>query len=776
MDKKTRIRTGTNAALTLLLIMGIIVLLNVLSQQGFGRLDLTENGVYTLSEASREAVAGLEDLEVHVYISKTLPEEVELGQGSKLSLRGLEQQFIDKLEEYRSYSEGHMSLLRVEEDIERKAENAKLPLFSADEAKLDGNRLEFTRYAFGATFSYKNVTEVFPLALNPAHYEREITKILLRLKEKYEQGLLMADILEQGAELFDAVEACNTALKKVTSDEGPEGEALALGAGDPVQKMIARLTMQMPDLQAACDPIADKLGAAETTLRGRNPDLDRLLDSVQQFTEFYGQMLASFGAADTQQQALQIAGLLDQLFAGIDSDHDLLVNSPGRRTIGFLCGHQEFCPFASGEPIVRPELAQIMGQQNPFVGRFVQQVQQIEERIDGINESIRDGLFTRQGFLLEKIDPETPIPADVNALVIYGPRKPFSDRTMYELDQFILSGRPVVILTNRYDIAVRNLDNEGEQTVTRLETTESNVYDLLAHYGVKVSKDLVLEPERNAPLVLTELVRQGQIVWQSQRPFPYPLLPTISTLNQEQALVRGLASLTMPYASPLDASAAEAAGVHVDWLARSSDKAVAKHENLPLLPPQTLASLQTEQPSGPHDVALILTGELTSYFAGKEIPATKDGEEKKDDPSLTRRDQGTARLLVIGSSLGLEGLDAGRVFEGFDMSQLTGGGFDFIQDARKYVTRFQNWQERIQQLGDALQDTVAFLPNVLDWAVQNEALVSIRSKGSIQRPIVQVSEGAQRAIRYAGVLLAPLLFLGFGVVRWQIRRRRRPTL
>jgi len=110
------------------------------------------------------------------------------------------------------------------------------------------------------------------------------------------------------------------------------------------------------------------------------------------------------------------------------------------------------------------------------------------------------------------------------------------------------------------------------------------------------------------------------------------------------------------------------------------------------------------------------------------------------------------------------------------MAALASGGFEFLEKSRDYAARYENWRWLIQQLGETLEDSVLVLQNTLDWAVQNEALLAIRSKGYLQRPLDQVSEGQQRALRYAGILAAPVLFILFGIVRWQVRRRRRPVL
>ena len=787
ISRNARGKAKTNAILTLLLMLGILVLLNVLGLSTYTRADLTQNGVYTLSEGSIEAVRALDGLEVRVYISDNLPEEIPGPWGQRRSIRGFDRELLDKLEEYRGHSGGRMKIVRVEEDIETKAERAKLELFTAEEAKVEtSGELQFTRYAIGATFSYQNVTEVLPFAANPQQFEHEITRILLRLREKYEYGLLMVDPLEAGKALFEAVEGCNAALGKATASEGAEGGELS---GDPVQRLIGQLVAEFEAIKEACGPIADKLAETQAKLGARNEDLDRLFGSVAHFVDFYGQMLSSMEDPETQRRAFQIADALQRLFQNIDHDHGLLVDSPGRKTIGFICGHGEFCPFADPEPLVNPQMAQLLGQQNQFVQAFIERAGQLQEEINGINESIRRGVFAQRGFEVKRVGPDEPIPGEIDGLVIWGPSKPLAARTLYEIDQFLLSGRPVLALVGRFDVAVRLRDlKDPEQLATNLYSTESNLHDFLAHYGVTVGANLVMELDRNAPIVLAERVQLGGggPIIPSEIPFRYPLLPTFTEIDPESPIVGGLTHVTLPYVSTLDAAEAEKAGRDVRYLVRSSTKALALGNDIPLLPPQLNAWMRQQldegKGDGPFGVAVSVKGEFTSYFAGKpepQAPKASAGEEDEDAEQISERrrlDSGLGRLAVFGSALGLPGLSVKGVFEGFDMSQLAGQQFNFIEQWGTYVARFLNWRTRIDQHREALGETLDLLPNLLNWTVQNEVLNTVHAKGLIRRPLDQTTPGEQRLLRYAGLLAGPLLFVLFGIVRWQIRRRRKPRL
>ncbi len=76
MDKRKR-SYASNATVYTVFTIGAIVLVNLIATRVFGRLDLTQAGIYTLSPASKELAKSLpEPLTIKAYISKDLPPEL----------------------------------------------------------------------------------------------------------------------------------------------------------------------------------------------------------------------------------------------------------------------------------------------------------------------------------------------------------------------------------------------------------------------------------------------------------------------------------------------------------------------------------------------------------------------------------------------------------------------------------------------------------------------------------------------------------------------------
>jgi ABC-type uncharacterized transport system involved in gliding motility auxiliary subunit len=310
------------------------------------------------------------------------------------------------------------------------------------------------------------------------------------------------------------------------------------------------------------------------------------------------------------------------------------------------------------------------------------------------------------------------------------------------------------------------------------EAYPTNLGAFLANCGVQPNADIVVEKKDFENITIVQLQKQGQYTLQSQREFPFPLLPTFSDLDRSHVLVRRLASLTMPYASSLAATDAARSdpNLEVTPLVRSSSDGIATRDDLALSPPQLQRQLPALASNGPHATALVLKGTFTSAFKGQPAPprgdAADDGRDAPKPADRPFRESGHGRLLVIGSSLGLENLSSERVFEGFTMAQLTSGTADFFLKMKDYVANFQNWQLRLSQLAPVIQANLDFVFNALDWGVQNEALVDIRTKGYVKRPIATLAPAWQTTLTLGLVVGLPLLFAAFGVIRSATRRRK----
>ncbi len=774
-----------NAALTVGLVLAILVLANVAIQWVPLRLDLTDTQRYRLSEVSLGAARALDGVEVQVFVSSDLPNNISDNWGRKRDIRGVAREFLDRLAEYEARSGGRMSVMRVHESrdktatLEDKARDAKLELFTGKEAEIEGGRLEFRKYALGATFQYRDQVEVLPLALDPENLEFEITKRLVRLKEKSDLSGGMQPVLAAASGIGTAAKACDEKIRSFQDTEAPDGGGVAALVGGS-SGFAATVHAKAVEMKQTCDAVAAQVERARP-LSTDNELVARLVETAEAYVDAVDHLSRLAADPESDESALRLlADRLVQIGALVDNDATAIKDSPGRKTIGFLCGHREFCPFADPRQLIPAELLQMLGQANPLIGQFAQTAGRIEQQINQVNEQLRHGLFEKQDLQIRRVDAGQPIPDDVAALVVFGAQRPMSPRDQYEIDQFLLSGRSVLVFLDTWDIAVYNLrpaeDGLGTDALVadevHREAWPTNLSDFLAHYGVRPMGTMVVEPQRHEAITVLQVQKQGQFTVQGHRSFPFPLLPTFEDMDRSHVLVRNLPSLTLPYATTLQVTDAARSDpeLAVEELIRSSDEAIATVDDIPVTPQQLATRLPAMVPNGPHTVAVAIKGRFQSFFDGKDIPKANANEGEAAEAPF--RAQGRGRLLVVGSNLGLENLSVERVFEGFSAGQLTSGRTDFFLKLRNYVANLQNWQLRLGQIGPIVQSNLDFLHNALDWAIQNEALVDIRSKAWTQRPIQNVSTVTRTTVTVGMIVGLPLAFALAGLLRFATRRRR----
>ncbi|MEM7608268.1 MAG: GldG family protein [Myxococcota bacterium] len=175
-EKNTPAKTGAGAAESLgffALIAGILIVLNVLAYNfNLGRLDTTEQGTWSLSEASRQTVANLTDeMEIIGYFSEDLPAQ----------FASTESYVRDILGEYAAAAGGNLKIRFVNpnEDAEKQeAADAGVPLAAFPD--ISNDRQGVVQGFAGIAFRYLGETEAIPTVESVEGLEYRIT---MKIKE-----------------------------------------------------------------------------------------------------------------------------------------------------------------------------------------------------------------------------------------------------------------------------------------------------------------------------------------------------------------------------------------------------------------------------------------------------------------------------------------------------------------------------------------------------------------------------------------------------------------
>ncbi|MCA9514727.1 MAG: Gldg family protein [Myxococcales bacterium] len=804
MARQKKLQGAGQTALLIALVVAVAVLVNLISGAMYGRADLTEHGINLLSDASKDAVRELDGLEMRVYISPDIPDEIPSPQpgAPPMKLLGVPQKLRDKIEEYKAVAGSGLTVTYVKEHVVEEAKKAKLKTFRGKGATVSDEGVELNEYVLGLTLHYKNAMETFDLALWPDVYEFEITKRLLRLKDKADNAIKMKDVLRAGENVADAVKKCNDTIDAALPKDKPgeQQNLVAMLSGEATTAKVTALKAAQEDIAAACGPVKAELDKAQSE-KGKHEQLDRVLLVAGAFNDGYEQITEALSSEDaqTQAQALQQMPRLLALGRATDSEHDDLVDSPGRRRVGFVCNGTTFCPFPDDRPLVPQEMMQALQQQNQILGQVMPALSRMQDEMNQIMAQVNQSLFRGRGFDIVRIDLDEKVPDDVRAMVVFGPKGTFTDYQLYQMDQFVMKGGSLVVFLNPWDIDIMGYTAKGEPKLDPsqwvLKKNGSNIGELLASYGIEPGGGLVADPSNHGQIALMVFAQTGQgFIPLQMQAFPYPLIPTFTDFDREDPLVRATSSVTLPFTTSLKLAPKQ--GETLTALVSSSKSAITVDDpKFPLDPIAQKKALTGKNGDGPYVVVASASGTLPSHFAGKDAPKAPDADKPEDpakpeadkdkDPAKevleaqnAKKDAGTGRVLVLGSNLGLEPLSREAIFEGFNIGKLTGQDFSIIEDFRQYQANYRNWSTKVQEVQHTLQDNLQLLSNALDWSIQRDALVELRAKQVEARPLEPTDEGDQSVIQATGVALPAALFLlaGLGYVLWRRARQRRLTL
>tara|TARA_B100000315_G_scaffold246593_1_gene274072 strand:+ start:8953 stop:10635 length:1683 start_codon:yes stop_codon:yes gene_type:complete len=316
------------------------------------------------------------------------------------------------------------------------------------------------------------------------------------------------------------------------------------------------------------------------------------------------------------------------------------------------------------------------------------------------------------------LSQEQKIEDAVDGIIVMGTSTPFSDAEQRTIDRFIMSGRGAAFLLDRISVDVRTLNQEPVNHGLDL---------LLERYGVRVGDGLVLDVESS----MVNVSQQRRFM-QLAQPVPYPYIPVPRRLNPEHPLTRGLIGVSFPFVSPLENVALQDSGSVIDMLVTSSEKSWIRQQPFELHPLQEWGAGGIEF-EGEQNLVATISGLLKTAFddqgdvaAGEQVELGKALEQRR-----TETDH--ARVVVVGGS-------------------------SILHD--KYTS-------------DSNQ---AFVLNLLDWMLLDDAMLSIRTRGLTVAPLNEVSDTTRNAMKYLNMLGVPAALVVFGLVRWRIREARRRGL
>jgi len=233
----------------------------------------------------------------------------------------------------------------------------------------------------------------------------------------------------------------------------------------------------------------------------------------------------------------------------------------------------------------------------------------------------------QQDFNVERLEATaTEISDDIDLLLVIHPKN-ISDATEYAIDQFVLSGRKLIVFADPLALKDEGNNQNPQMRIPGMGGA-STLSRLFAKWGVNFENSKVVA-DFNFKIGQRDPLSRGRIM-------PAYLALTKKAFNQEEIVTRDLGSIRMPYAGSFDVSNL-ATGLTAKELISSSDQAklvdgMSSQFNGEKIMDSFLTGSEDGKPTGTNKFALAvkISGTFTTAFPDGK-PGSSGEEEESDE-------------------------------------------------------------------------------------------------------------------------------------------------
>jgi gliding-associated putative ABC transporter substrate-binding component GldG len=395
------------------------------------------------------------------------------------------------------------------------------------------------------------------------------------------------------------------------------------------------------------------------------------------------------------------------------------------------------CFQYQGKDEAIPQAGQVEGLEyriSSLIKRMTQKKQKVAIT-NGHGEGELGYLKHIEEFEVTNVNPSSaPIPDDVDALIVPGPKQPFDDKGRHEIDAFLMKGKGAVFMVDGMAMQAprNNMPPEMMGASPKIgQPNDAGLNELLEKYGFKIGQDFILDqPKVPGPVDLPD----GRKMLAS-----VPVYVAVKTAEEKDlSVVERIGALVFPFASSVELVGPLAGGKPQAgklWTIAKTTPTAWKHTGMFFFSPT--AKIEEGKDKGAFGLAYAYQGPLKSAYAPAAAapPGMSSPDQPNTPPSESKK---PVRLLVIGDS-------------------------DFASEEYLQIGRYL----------PIYQGGAQMLLNAMGWATEDEALTPVRTKTLTSRPLQIESPGSALALQVVNIAGVPAAFVVFGVARWRLRRARR---
>jgi ABC-type uncharacterized transport system involved in gliding motility auxiliary subunit len=738
MAKQT---TSTNRIKFLAYIV-LIILVNIAGMTLFARLDLTENKMYSLSDVSKTVVKTLsEPLTIHVFFTKNLP----------APHNSTERYLHDLLEEYAIYASSNFNYRFYDvnpngagsgagaEETQRLAETYGINPVQIQ--AIENDEIKFQRAYMGLVIVHGDLVEKIPAITMTDGLEYKLTtamqklnnkiSALLRVKDKIQVRLIQSSSLDQIAPymgLKDLPRLPSEVESLVKKLNGRMYDRLVFERVDPsvdpgLNSEIETqhiMSLKWPELDSG--KVAAGTGAIGILIRHSDKTISIPLLQVIQIPIIGTQyQLSELSAIET--------AINDQVEAMIDINED----------IGYLADHGT--PGLYGPSPMAP-----MPRQSPD---SLETFRSLAEKNYTVREvKLKDGV----------------IPDSFNALVIAGPKEPFSDYALFQIDQYLMKGKNLAIFYDTIQESAAPMQGMFQQPTGQYVPVNTGLEKLLEHYGATVQPSIVMDENCFKQQV-------SQQMGGGERSLYFAPMIKNENISKDFPFMKGIRGLVAYKISPVtvDAEKIKANGLQSSVLFRSSEKSWEMRDHINLNP-MMISPPSPGSDKASRNLAMMISGEFPSYFAGKPIPEKpieqKDDKTDDTDESPTDSDQTTKAPETDNQPVTKPEID---------LSQIKGDK-KIIEKGRPGKIILVGSSEMLKDIildEEGRSPNAVWVMNVLDYLNNRENTAVMRSKEQRLNPLTDAGPMVKTAIKVFNTIGLSILVILSGLVVYFRRSARK---
>lgn len=700
--------------LNFLLYFIVVFLLNIVSITLFTRIDLTENKIYSLSKESKNIVKDLSvPLTIKIFFTSNLP----------APHNNTERYLHDLMEEYSLASNKFFNyqFFSVSADEEKTLENRKLAeeygIYPVQIQNIEQDQVKFQKAFMGMVLINGDIMETIPAITSTEGLEYKITSTIRKMNNKISKlnnlkGKVSVNVLISSnlKKVMNGIEKLNPIVKNtvekindknfnkiqlIENDPSSNQEAANLAEKNNVVKLQWATDKNQKNIQSGFAGLVVNYGKNYVTIQ--------LIEQVQ---TLFG---VQYKLSDQE-----------ELEKSIEKAVESVINI--NTEIGYLADH---------------------GTLNLGLG-FTMPGQQTEESISNFNKLLS------KDYSIKRINlTEEDIPVSLKTLIIAGAKENFTDYELFQIDQFLMRGGNLCILTDPFKEIMPQQNNQmmfSQNQGPIYLPLNTGLEKLLQNYGIKVEKAYVLDKEcfkQNIP----QAFGGGQ-----KEIFFAPMIKN-ENISKELSFMKNIKGLVMLKAAPIEINKDKNKENKVYNIVSSSKKSWEMKGRVNLNP-MFLKEPNDEKSFKQYQLATLVEGKFNSYFKGKETPIRKAKEDDKNEKNKKKSKNIKKENNIKSSGIKVEKCENGKIF--------ILGTSEILKD---------NIIDK-----EGIGPNAQFILNAIDYLNGRVDNALMRSKNQKLNPLKKIEPGTRTFIKVFNIAGLPVIVIIAGLFMFLKRQSRKKSI